>query len=136
MIGKLNHVAIVVPDLEKAKNKYKNILGAVVSDVTDLNDHGVSIVFVELFNTKIELMHPLGADSPIKKFLEKNPTGGMHHICYEVQNIKDSINKLLEDGVKILGDGNPSIGAHGNPVVFLSPKDFDGTLIELEEVNN
>ena len=136
MIGKLNHVAIVVPDLEQAKLKYLNLLGADVSDIKHLNDHGVSIVFVNLENTKIELMHPLGESSPIKNFLLKNPNGGIHHVCYEVKDISESIAKLSERGVEIIGNKSPSIGAHGKPVIFLKPKQFDGTLIELEEVGS
>jgi len=134
MIGKLNHVAIVVPNLNEAKFKYKDILGATVSDIEHLEVHGVSIIFVNLGNTKIELMHPLGENSPIKKFLEKNPNGAIHHVCYEVKSIKNSISLLKEKGIEIIGDGSPSIGAHGKPVIFLKPKQFDGTLIELEEV--
>ncbi|PPR78088.1 MAG: hypothetical protein CFH01_01186 [Alphaproteobacteria bacterium MarineAlpha2_Bin1] len=134
MIGNLNHVAIVVPNLEKAKFKYEGILGATVSGIEHLEDHGVSIIFVKLGNTKIELMHPLGDKSPIKKFLEKNPNGAIHHVCYEVKNIKNSIKLLQKKGIEIIGDSSPSIGAHGKPVVFLKPKQFDGTLIELEEV--
>ena len=136
MIGKLNHVAIVVPDLEKAKLKYQDILGAKVSEIKKLEDHGVSIVFVNLDNTKIELMHPLGDNSPIKNFLDKNPNGAIHHLCYEVKNIKHSIDILIKKGIDIIGDGSPVIGAHGKPVVFLKPKQFDGTLIELEEVDS
>ena len=136
MIGKLNHVAIVVPDLEQAKFKYKELLGADVSDIKHLEDHGVSIVFVNLNNTKIELMHPLGQDSPIKNFLSKNPNGGIHHVCYEVKSIPESITKLSDLGVEIIGSKIPSIGAHGKPVIFLKPKQFDGTLIELEEAGS
>lgn len=134
MIGKLNHVAIVVPSLESAADMYRNTLGAKVSRPMDLPKQGVTTVFVELPNTKIELLYPLGEDSPIANFLEKNPKGGMHHICYEVSSLKAAIDKLLEAGATVLGDGIPTIGAHGLPVVFLHPKDFFGTLIELEEV--
>ena len=134
MIGKLNHVAIVVPSLESAADMYRNTLGAKVSRPMDLPKQGVTTVFVELPNTKIELLYPLGEDSPIANFLEKNPKGGMHHICYEVYSLKAAIDKLSEAGATVLGDGIPTIGAHGLPVVFLHPKDFFGTLIELEEV--
>lgn len=134
MIGKLNHVAIVVPSLESASDTYRNTLGAKVSSPMDLPKQGVTTVFVELPNTKIELLYPLGEDSPISNFLEKNPKGGMHHICYEVSSLKEAIDKLVQEGATVLGDGIPTIGAHGLPVVFLHPKDFYGTLIELEEV--
>jgi len=134
MIGKLNHVAIVVPDLQAAAQKYKDTLGAKVSEAQDLPEHGVTTVFVELPNTKIELLHPLGENSTIGKFLDKNPDGGMHHLCYEVENIIAARDKLKADGVRILGDGEPKIGAHGKPVLFLHPKDFFGTLVEIEEV--
>ena len=134
MIGKLNHVAIVVPSLESASDTYRNTLGAKVSRPMDLPKQGVTTVFVELPNTKIELLYPLGEDSPISNFLEKNPKGGMHHICYEVSSLKEAIDKLVQEGATVLGDGIPTIGAHGLPVVFLHPKDFYGTLIELEEV--
>ena len=134
MIGKLNHVAIVVPSLESAADTYRNTLGAKVSSPMDLPKQGVTTVFVELPNTKIELLYPLGEDSPIANFLEKNPKGGMHHICYEVSSLKEAIDKLVQEGATVLGDGIPTIGAHGLPVVFLHPKDFYGTLIELEEV--
>ena len=135
MIGKLNHVAIAVPDLQAAADRYKNTLGATVSEPLELPEHGVTTVFVELPNTKIELLHPLGDNSPIAGFLAKNPTGGMHHLCYEVEDIYAARDKLLEDGVRIAG-GNPEpkIGAHGKPVLFLHPKDLDGTLIEIEQV--
>ena len=133
MIGRLNHVAIAVPDLEVAAANYRDTLGAKISDPLDLPDHGVKTVFVELPNTKLELLHPLGNDSPIQKFLEKNPGGGMHHICYEVDDIYAARDKLEGDGMRVLGDGEPSIGAHGKPVLFLHPKDFAGTLIELEQ---
>jgi methylmalonyl-CoA/ethylmalonyl-CoA epimerase len=134
MIGKLNHVAIVVPDLGNAVEIYRDTLGATVSDEVDLPEHGVTTVFVELPNTKIELLLPLGEDSPIAKFLEKNPSGGMHHICYEVDDILEARDKLLATGARILGDGQPKNGAHGKPVLFLHPKDFCGTLVELEQV--
>ncbi|MAI06443.1 MAG: methylmalonyl-CoA epimerase [Alphaproteobacteria bacterium TMED87] len=134
MIGKLNHIAIVVPDLTLAANTYKSVFGANVSDPVSLPEHGVTTVFVNLPNTKIELLHPLGDGSPIKKFLDRNASGGIHHICYEVQNIIKSRDKLLGDGYRILGDHEPSVGAHGKPVIFLHPKDFFGTLIELEEI--
>ena len=134
MLGKLNHVAIAVVSVEAAAKQYKNILGAKVSKTLDLPSHGVKTIFVELDNTKIELLEPIGDNSPIKKFLLKNPSGGMHHICYEVPNIKEASTKLKLEGATILGSGKPSIGAHGKPVIFIHPKDFNGTLIELEEV--
>ncbi len=134
MIGKLNHVAIAVSDLEAATAIYRDTLGAVVSDATDLPEHGVTTVFVELPNTKIELLKPLGKDSPIQRFLEKNPAGGIHHLCYEVVDIDDAIAKMTSQGARVLGDGKPKTGAHGKPVVFLHPKDFCGTLVELEQV--
>ena len=134
MIGKLNHVAIVVPDLEAATAIYRDALGARVSKATDLPDHGVTTVFVELPNTKIELLLPLGENSPVAKFLEKNPAGGMHHICYEVADIYAARDQLIESGARILGDGEPKTGAHNKPVLFLHPKDFCGTLVELEQV--
>lgn len=133
MIGKLNHVAIAVPDLEKATAKYRDQLGADVSVPQALPEHGVTVVFVTLPNTKIELLEPLGENSPIAVFLEKNPSGGMHHICFEVADIDVAAKKLQADGARVLGDGQPKIGAHGLPVLFLHPKDFDGTLIELEQ---
>ena len=133
MIGRLNHVAIAVPDLEAAAANYRDTLGAKISDLLDLPEHGVTTIFVELPNTKIELLHPLGDGSPIQKFLEKNPGGGMHHICYEVEDIYAARDKLEGDGMRVLGDGEPSIGAHDKPVLFLHPKDFAGTLIELEQ---
>ena len=133
MIGKLNHVAIAVPDLEAASAKYRDQLGAEVSDPVDLPEHGVTTVFVHMDNSVIELLHPLGDDSPIRKFLEKNPSGGMHHVCYEVDDIMAASARLQEEGVRILGSGEPKIGAHGKPVLFLHPKDFSGTLIELEQ---
>ncbi len=134
MIGKLNHVAIVVPDLDAAATLYSQTLGAAVSEPLDLPEHGVTTVFVELPNTKIELLHPLGADSTIQRFLDRNPAGGMHHVCYEVPDIRAASERLRAAGMRILGGGEPSIGAHGKPVLFLHPKDFCGTLIELEEV--
>ena len=134
MIGKLNHIAIVVPDLAAAAAQYRNMLGATVSAAHDLPDHGVTTVFVELTNTKIELLHPYGEDSPIAAFLAKNPSGGMHHICLEVKDIASSRDRLLAQGARVLGNGSTAIGAHGKPVLFLHPKDFNGTLIELEEV--
>lgn len=134
MIGKLNHVAIAVPDLEVAAAIYRDTLGATVSAPLELPGHGVITVFVELPNTKIELLHPLGENSPIAKFLENNPSGGMHHICYEVDNIDAAATKLQESGARVLGDGIPKIGAHNKPVLFLHPKDFCGTLVELEQV--
>tara|TARA_B100000676_G_scaffold180770_1_gene177427 strand:+ start:65 stop:469 length:405 start_codon:yes stop_codon:yes gene_type:complete len=133
MIGRLNHVAIAVPDLVVAAANYRDTLGAKISDPLDLPNHGVTTIFVELPNTKLELLHPLGDGSPIQKFLEKNPRGGMHHICYEVDDIYAARDKLEGDGMRVLGDGEPSIGAHGKPVLFLHPKDFAGTLIELEQ---
>jgi methylmalonyl-CoA/ethylmalonyl-CoA epimerase len=134
MIGKLNHVAIAVPDLEKAASAYRETLGARVSAPKPEPDHGVTVAFVELPNTKIELLHPLGPNSPIAKFLERNPDGGMHHLCYEVADIIAARDQLRANGARVLGDGNPKIGAHGKPVLFLHPKDFAGTLIEIEEV--
>ncbi len=134
MIGRLNHVAIVVPDLEAATILYRDTLGAKVSEPEALPDHGVTVVFVELPNTKIELLNPLGEKSPIAGFLEKNPSGGMHHICYEVEDIIASRDKLVEAGARILGNGEPKIGAHGKPVLFMHPKDFCGTLVEIEQI--
>ena len=134
MIGKLNHVAIVVADLAAASARYRDLLGADVSAPVDLPDHGVTTVFVNLPNTKIELLHPLGENSPIRKFLQDRPDGGMHHLCYEVPDIGAAVATLLDQGARVLGGGEPKTGAHGKPVVFLHPKDFDGTLIELEEV--
>ena len=133
MIGCLNHIAIVVPDLEEAALKYQQTLGAEVSEQQELIEHGVTLVFVQLANTKIELLHPLGANSPISSFLKRNPAGGIHHVCYEVDDISDAANLWQEKGAKILGDGKPKIGAHGKPVLFLHPKEFFGTLIELEQ---
>ncbi len=134
MIGRLNHVAIAVPDLVAGSAVYGELLGARVSEPLELPKHGVTTVFVELPNTKIELLHPLGNDSPITRFLERNPSGGMHHICYEVPNLALAAESLESSGARVLGDGQPKIGAHGKPVLFLHPKDFCGTLIELEEV--
>src|SRR6266481_6030539 len=134
MIGRLNHVAIVVPDLAAAAARYRDALGAAVSAPLALPEHGVTVVFVELPNSKIELLEPLGADSPVRGFLERNPSGGMHHLCYEVADIRAARNRLRIEGARVLGDGEPSTGAHGKPVLFLHPKDFCGTPIELEEV--
>lgn len=134
MIGRLNHVAIVVPDLAAASELYRNTLGAQVSEPVPLPAQGVTTVFVELPNTKIELLHPLGEDSTIEKFLTNNPSGGMHHVCYEVEDLTAAIAKMEADGARVLGSGDPTIGAHGLPVVFLHPKDFCGTLVELEEI--
>ena len=133
MIGNLNHVAIAVPDLDAACKGYKNLLGAKLSDPMDVPDHGVTVVFVELANTNIELLTPLGDNSPIQKFLNKNPTGGVHHLCFEVENIIEARDKLVSEGARVLGGKNPKEGAHGKPVLFLHPKDFQGTLIELEQ---
>ena len=134
MIGRLNHVAIAVPDLAKATQIYHGVLGAEVSEPVPLPEHGVTTVFVNLPNTKIELLEPLGADSPIARFLERNSAGGVHHLCYEVDDIIDARDKLLRQGMRALGGGEPKIGAHGKPVLFLHPKDFCGTLIEIEQV--
>jgi len=133
MIGKLNHVAFAVPDLNAAAAVYRDTLGARVSEAEALPEHGETVVFVDLGNTRVELMEPLGEDSPITGFLEKNPTGGMHHVCYEVDDIIAARDKLKDQGVRVLGDGEPKTGAHGKPVLFLHPKDFAGTLIELEQ---
>jgi methylmalonyl-CoA/ethylmalonyl-CoA epimerase len=133
MLGRLNHVAIAVPNLEQGAKIYASILGAKVSPPQAELAHGVRVVFVELPNTKIELLEPLGENSPIKAFLEKNPSGGMHHVCYEVADIMAARDKLVAEGARVLGDGNPKTGAHGKPVLFLHPKDFCGTLIELEQ---
>ena len=134
MIGRLNHVAIATKDVRAASDVYHNTLGAKVSEPVPLPDHGVITVFVELPNTKIELLEPLGDNSPIAKFLEKNPNGGMHHVCYEVADIYAARDRLKAQGARVLGDGEPKIGAHDKPVLFLHPKDFTGTLIELEQV--
>lgn len=133
MLGRLNHVAIAVPDLAAATATYRDLLGARVSQPVPQPDHGVSVVFVELDNTKIELLEPLGAGSPIANFLEKNPSGGIHHVCYEVDDIRAARDRLVEQGARVLGDGEPRIGAHGKPVLFLHPKDVCGTLTELEQ---
>ncbi len=133
MIGRLNHVAIAVPDLDKAIAQYRDVLGASISATEDQPDHGVTTVFIELPNTKIELLYPLGTDSPIAKFLERNQEGGIHHICYEVDDILEARDRLLKEGARVLGEGEPKIGAHGKPVLFLHPKDFSGTLLELEQ---
>lgn len=133
MIGRLNHVAIVVPDLAAATAIYRDTLGARVSAPLALPEHGVTTVFVELPNTKVELLHPLGDKSPIAKFLESNPSGGMHHLCFEVADIRAARDRLKAAGARVLGDGEPRTGAHGKPVLFLHPKDFCGTLVELEE---
>ena len=133
MIGRLNHVAIVVPDLAAASATYRDLLGAAVSAPVDLPAHGVTTVFVSLPNTKIELLHPLGADSPIAPFLARNPSGGMHHVCYEVDDITAARDRLIGGGARVLGDGTPRLGAHDKPVLFLHPKDFCGTLIEIEQ---
>lgn len=134
MIGRLNHVAIAVPDLDAAAAQYRDTLGAKVGAPQDEPDHGVTVVFIELPNTKIELLYPLGEGSPIAGFLEKNPSGGIHHICYEVADIEAAAADLTAKGARVLGNGKPRIGAHGKPVLFLHPKDFNGTLIELEQV--
>lgn len=133
MIGNLNHVAIAVPDLATAAAQYRDKLGAKVSEPLALAEHGVTTVFIELPNTKLELLEPLGENSPIAKFLERNPEGGVHHLCFEVDDIDQAKAKLENDGVRVLGSGPPRIGAHGKPVVFLHPKDFYATLIELEQ---
>jgi methylmalonyl-CoA/ethylmalonyl-CoA epimerase len=133
MIGRLNHVAIAVGDLAAASQLYRDTLGAEVTEPMALPEHGVTVVFVNLPNTKIEFLEPLGADSPIGGFLAKNPDGGIHHLCYEVDDIAAARDRLVEEGARILGSGEPKIGAHGKPVLFLHPKDFNGTLIELEQ---
>jgi len=133
MIGRLNHVAIAVKDLAKAAAVYRDTLGASVSEAVPQPDHGVSTIFVTLANTKIELLEPLGADSPIAKFLERNADGGVHHICYEVDDILAARDRLVAKGARVLGPGEPKIGAHGKPVLFLHPKDFCGTLVEIEQ---
>ena len=135
MIGKLNHIAIATPNLDEATKTYANILGVKISAPQDQFEHGVRVVFIELPNTKIELLEPLGENSPVGKFLEKNKKGGIHHICFEVEDIDHAILRLEKDGATVLGDGKAKIGAHGKPVIFLHPKDFNGTLIELEEVS-
>ena len=133
MLGRVNHIAIAVPDLAAATAAYRDTLGAAVSQPQALREHGVTVVFVELPNTKVELLQPLGETSPIAAFLEKNPSGGMHHICYEVDDILLARDRLVAAGARVLGDGQPKTGAHGKPVLFLHPKDFFGTLIELEQ---
>ena len=133
MIGRLNHVAIAVPDLAAATRLYRDTLGAEVSAPVDMPEHGVTTAFVALPNTKIELLHPLGDASPIAAFLERNPSGGIHHVCYEVADIRAARDRLKARGARVLGDGEPKIGAHGKPVLFLHPKDFCGTLIEIEQ---
>ena len=134
MIGNINHIAIAVPDLETAAARWRDTLGADISAPQSLPEHGVRIVFVTQPNSKVELIEPLGESSPIAAFLARNPDGGMHHICYEVSDIRAARDRLVDDGARVLGDGEPRTGAHGNPVLFLHPKDFCGTLIELEEV--
>ena len=134
MFGRLNHVAIAVPDLEAASAQYRNTLGAKVNPPQDEPDHGVTVVFIELPNTKVELLYPLGENSPIKGFLDKNPSGGIHHMCFEVEDILAARDTLKAQGARVLGTGEPKIGAHGKPVLFLHPKDFNGCLIELEQV--
>ena len=134
MIGRLNHVAIAVPDLEAAADQYRYALGAKVGAPQDEPDHGVTVIFIELPNTKVELLYPLGDDSPISGFLEKNPSGGIHHLCYEVDDILEARDQLKQTGARVLGNGEPKIGAHGKPVLFLHPKDFNGCLVELEQV--
>ena len=133
MIGRLNHVAIAVRDIAKAARLYRDTLGAAVSEPVPQPDHGVTTVFITLPNTKIELLEPLGQDSPIAKFLERNPDGGIHHVCYEVADIKAARDRLKAAGARVLGDGEPKVGAHGKPVLFLHPKDFCGTLVEIEQ---
>lgn len=133
MIGQLNHVAIAVPDLSAAVKLYRDVFGAEVSDPVDQPEHGVTTVFVTLDNTKVELLHPLGSESPITAFLDRSPAGGIHHVCYEVADILAARERMVSQGLRVLGDGNPKIGAHGKPVLFLHPKDVLGTLIELEQ---
>ncbi len=134
MIGRLNHVAIAVPDLDAASARYRDTLGANVGAPRDQPEHGVTVVFIELPNTKIELLYPLGESSPIQGFLDRNPSGGIHHLCYEVDDILAARDRLRAAGARVLGSGEPKTGAHGKPILFLHPKDFDGTLIELEQV--
>lgn len=134
MIGRLNHVAIAVPDLQAASAQYRDTLGAKVGAPQDEPDHGVTVVFIELPNTKVELLYPLGENSPIQGFLDKNPSGGIHHMCFEVDDILAARDQLKAQGARVLGTGEPKIGAHGKPVLFLHPKDFNGCLIELEQV--
>jgi methylmalonyl-CoA/ethylmalonyl-CoA epimerase len=133
MIGRLNHVAIAVKDIEAASRTYRETLGATVSAPEAVAEHGVTVVFITLSNTKIELLEPLGSDSPIARFLERNPDGGIHHVCYEVDDILAARDRLLKTGARVLGSGEPKVGAHGKPVLFLHPKDFNGTLVELEQ---
>ena len=133
-IGRLNHVALVVPDLAAASATWRDVLGATLSPPQALPEHGVTVVFVELPNTKVELLEPLGDGSPVSRFLEKHAGGGMHHVCFEVHDVRAARDRLVERGARVLGDGEPRIGAHGNPVVFLHPGDLHGTLVELEEV--
>jgi methylmalonyl-CoA/ethylmalonyl-CoA epimerase len=133
MIGRLNHIAIAVPDLAAASRLYRDTLGALVSTPRDQPEHGVTVVFVDLANARVELLHPLGDASPIAGFLERNPAGGIHHVCYEVADILAARDRLKAAGSRVLGDGEPRIGAHGKPVLFLHPKDFCGTLIEIEQ---
>ncbi|WP_237479468.1 methylmalonyl-CoA epimerase [Lichenibacterium dinghuense] len=134
MIGRLNHVAIVVPDLDAAVRTYRDGLGAAVSPPEDLPEHGVTVVFVTLPNSKVELVAPLGETSPVASFLDRNPAGGMHHICFEVADLGAARDRLVAEGMRVLGSGEPKLGAHGLPVLFLHPKDLHGTLVELEEV--
>ncbi|MCJ8518918.1 methylmalonyl-CoA/ethylmalonyl-CoA epimerase [Pseudorhizobium tarimense] len=134
MLGRVNHIAIAVPDLGSATATYRDVLGAKVSQPQAMPQHGVTVVFIELDNTKVELLEPLGEESPIRTFLGKNPSGGMHHICYEVADIAAARDQLKQAGLRVLGDGEPKLGAHGKPVLFLHPKDLAGTLVELEEV--
>lgn len=134
MLGRVNHIAIAVPDLSRAVATYRDTLGATLSEPVQLPQHGVTVVFVELANTKVELLEPLGEGSPIASFLQKNLDGGMHHICYEVDDILLARDRLVATGARVLGSGEPKTGAHGKPVLFLHPKDFFGTLIELEQV--
>ncbi len=136
MLGNLNHVALVVSDLEQACQSWQKLLGAAVSEPQALPEHGVTVVFIDLPNTRIELLEPLGDGSPVSRFLEKHTGGGMHHICMNVEDILEARDELIAKGARILGDGEPRIGAHGNPVLFMHPGDFHGTLIELEEVKS
>ncbi|MEM7070595.1 MAG: methylmalonyl-CoA epimerase [Pseudomonadota bacterium] len=136
MLEKINHIAIAVPNLEQATKRYRDHLNCIVSEPQKLPEHGVTVVFIEFENSRVELLEPLGDHSPIASFLKKNPDGGQHHICYEVSDLKQAIIQLKKSNIRILGDGQPKIGAHGNPVVFLHPKDCMGTLIELEEIKH